>query len=95
MVSHIGIQPDALCGERMSFYYTALLDTPAHAKHVAVRMTKVHLAYVPGHVGWRKCYLKAGGQAFLVHGINVFHPYRHPDALVSRFITIFLERGCV
>jgi hypothetical protein len=75
MVGYIRIQPEALCGERMSSYYTALLTTLAHPKHMAVRMTNMHFTYVPRHVGRGKCYFKARSQAFLVHGINVFHPY--------------------
>jgi hypothetical protein len=71
------------------------LESPAHPEHVAIRMTKVHLADVPRHIGGRKCDLQPGGDALLVHLVHVVHGDRHPDALVTLFVAVLLKRGGV
>src|SRR5580700_1706386 len=69
------------------------LESAADPEHVAIRMSKVHLAHVPRHIGRRECDLQSGGDAMLVHLIHVLHPHRHPDALVARFVSVLLKRG--
>src|SRR5580692_66393 len=58
-------------------------------------MSKVHLAYVPRHVGCRTYDLQPGGDALLVHLVHVVHPDRHPDALVALFVSLVLKCGRV
>src|SRR6202041_819849 len=67
------------------------LESPAHPEHVAIRMTKVHLADVPRHIGGRKCDLQPGGDALLVHLVHVVHPDRHPDSFVTLFVSVVLK----
>src|SRR6202040_303599 len=71
------------------------LQSPADPEYVAIRMSKVHLANVPRHIGGRKCDLQPGGDAMLVHLVHVVHPDRHPDALVALFVSLLLKRGGV
>src|SRR4029077_5992832 len=60
-----------------------------------IGMAKVHLANVPRHIGRRKCDLQSGGDAMLVHRIDVVHPDRHPDTFVALFVSVVLKRGGV
>src|SRR5690242_10883098 len=62
---------------------------------MAVRVAEVHLADVPGHIGWRKSDIQAGGHALAVNLINVVHPDRHPRALVGRLVSVWSKRGSV
>ena len=73
--SRIRIQPEALCGERMSSWYTSLLKPFADAKHVTVGMPEMHLSHVPRHVRRQKGYFKARCKALFVDGVYVSHPY--------------------
>jgi len=72
-----------------------MLDAAAHAKHMTVRVAQVRLADVPWHVVRCERDFEAGGDALIVHCVNVLHPNRHPDALVAGFVSVFLERGGV
>src|SRR4051812_42117012 len=71
------------------------LESVAHSEHVPIGMAQVHLANIPRHIGRRKCDLHSGGDALLVHLVDVVHPDRHPDALVALFISVLLKRGGV
>ena len=71
------------------------LGSAANPEHVAIGMAKVHLANIPGHIGRRKGDFQPGGEALLVHLVHVVHPHRHPDALISLFISVLLKRGGV
>ena len=51
----------------------------------------MHFAYTPLHVGRRKGYVQAGGDALLVHLIHIIHPDRHPDALVTLGVSSLLK----
>ncbi len=72
-----------------------VLESPSHPEHMPIRMSKVHLADVPRHIGGRKSDLQSGGHAMFVHLIHVVHPDRHPDALVALFVSLLLKRGGV
>jgi hypothetical protein len=71
------------------------LESPADPEHVTIGMANVHLANVPRHIGGRKCDLQPGGDAMLVHRIDVVHPDRHPDAFVALFVSVVQKRGGV
>ena len=60
-----------------------------------IRMSKVHFANVPRHIGGRKCDLQSGGDAVLMHRVHVVYPDGHPDALVALFVSILLKGGGV
>src|SRR5436309_478082 len=62
---------------------------------MAVRVAEVHLADVPGHVGWRKSDIQASGRALPVNLVNVVHPDRHPRAFVGRLVSVRSKRGSV
>src|SRR5215831_11277110 len=72
-----------------------LLEAFAHAEHVAVGMAEVHLAHIPGLVRGRHGDLEPGGNAELVHFLHIFDPYRHPHALIGRFVAVLRERSCI
>jgi hypothetical protein len=71
------------------------LESSADPEHVAIRMAKVHLADVPRHIAGRKCDFQPGSDALLVHLVHVVHPDRHPDTLVTLFVSVLLKRGGV
>lgn len=58
-------------------------------------MAKVHLAHVPRHIGRGKCDLQTGGDALLMHFVDIVDPDRHPHALVALFISVLLKRSGV
>lgn len=60
---------------------------------MSIGVTNVHFADVPGHVLGLEQYLDTLVRTVLVDGINVVHPHRHPDTLVGRLATLFVERG--
>jgi hypothetical protein len=60
-----------------------------------IRMSQVHLANVPRHIGGRKCDLQPGGHALLVHLVHVVYPDRRPDAFVALFVSVVLKSGGV
>src|SRR5262249_15973857 len=72
-----------------------LLNSPADAKHMSIRVAKVHFSDIPWHISGRKCDLQSGGDAVPVHLVHVVHPDRHPDTLVARFVSLLLKRGGV
>src|SRR5262245_6523892 len=67
-------------------------DATADSEDVSVRMSNVHLANIPGHVGRRPRNLQALFETPLVNGVDVVDPDRHPDALISRVIAAWTER---
>src|SRR5713101_7087509 len=71
----------------MSYFLNALAD----AEDVPVRMTNVHLADVPWHVGRWESDVQVCGQTVSVDFVNVLHPYRHPHALVARLVSAWSE----
>src|SRR5579872_3246214 len=74
---------------------TFVIEAMADSEHVTIGMAKVHLTDVPGHIGGRTCDLQSGRNAMLVHLIHVVHPHRHPDALVTLFVSRPLKSGGV
>src|SRR5262249_37659109 len=72
-----------------------LVEAFAYAEHVADGMAEVHLAHIPGLIRRRQGDLEADGNAKFVHFGHIFDPYRHPHALLGRFIAVFGERGSI
>lgn len=71
------------------------LKALADAKYVPVRVTQVHLAYVPRHVSRRESDVQPSGHALFVDLLNIVHPDGHPRALVGRFLSLRSKRGSV
>ena len=67
----------------------------ADSKHVAIRMTNVHLADIPWHVGWRPCDIETLFNAMPVNSIDIVDPDGHPYAFVCAFVAGGSERHCV
>src|SRR5579863_9047588 len=72
-----------------------VVEALAYTKDVAVGMAEVHFADAPGLVGWWHSDVEAGGEAFLVDGVHVIDPDRHPDAFVERVVNVAGEGGRV
>lgn len=72
-------------------FFNALAD----AKDVPIRVSQVHLAHVPRHVGWWESDVQPGGYALSVDFVNVLHPHGHPGALVGCFISFSGKRRSV
>ena len=72
-----------------------MLNPLADPKDMPVRMPHVHLADVPWHIGRWEGDVQPGGHALLVDLVHVVNPHGHPDALVSRFISVWSKRGGV
>src|SRR6266403_2695168 len=67
----------------------------ADPKDMPVRMPHVHLADIPWHIGRWERDVQPGGHALHVDLVHVVNPHRHPDALVSRFVSVWSKRGGV
>ncbi|SRR6266852_5204983 len=79
----------------MSLLLRRSLNALADPKDVPVRVSHMHLADPPRHVGWRESDIQPGGHALSVDLVNVVHPHRYPDAFVSRLVSVWSKRGCV
>jgi len=63
-----------------------LLEPLTDSKDVAIRVTHVHLSYIPRLVRGRPGDLEPLLETMLVDGIDVVHPDRHPDTLVLAIV---------
>ena len=48
---------------------------------------------IPWHVGRPKRNFLPRARALAMQGVNIFYPNRHPDTLVSFFVSVLLKRG--
>ncbi len=62
-----------------------------HAKDVTIRMTHVHLPNAPRHVCGRPRHVETLLQTSAMDGVDIIHPYRHPDPLVAGFVAVGTE----
>src|ERR1043165_262080 len=75
----------------VTFLTFGFINSLADSEDMAVRVTKVHLTNIPRHVRRRPCDIEALLQATLMDVVNVIHPDRQPDTLVSRLVAIGAE----
>ncbi len=64
----------------------------ADSKYVPVRVPHVHLADAPRHVSGWESDVQPASHALSVDLVNVVHPYRHPDAPIGCFISVWSKR---
>src|SRR5688572_30304705 len=69
-----------------------LFDPTTDAEDVPVRVPDVHLANVPGHVGWRPGDLQPFLEALPVDGVDIIDPDRHPHAVFRGVVAVGAER---
>ena len=62
-----------------------VFEALADAKDMPIGVPDMHFADVPRHVRGREGDVEASGNALFVHGIDIFHPQRHPNAIVGGF----------
>jgi hypothetical protein len=71
--------------------YSFLLHIPdalADPNYLPVRVPHVHLANVPWHVRRWKSHFEHSSHALSGELVNIFHPYRHPDALAAHLVSV-------
>ena len=86
--AHLQYQQQHLGPQIVVHIHSAFADS----KHMPIRMTNMHLADLPRHVGRRESDIQSSGNALSMDLINVVHPNRHPRALVGNFIAIWSKR---
>jgi hypothetical protein len=64
----------------------------AYSKYMPIRMSNMHLADTPRHIGRWESDIQPSGNALPMDFVNVIHPNRHPRALVRNFISIRPKR---
>src|SRR5687767_13980490 len=67
------------------------LATLTDSEDVAVRVSDVHLAHVPRHVGWRPGYLEPIGETAPVICFDIFDRDHHPRTFVTDLISFRTE----
>ena len=60
---------------------------------MTIRVTDVHLANLPRHVGRWENNMQCGGHALSVDCVDVVHPNRHPHAVIGCFVSVIPKRG--
>ena len=60
---------------------------------MTIRVTDVHLANLPRHVGRWESNIQCGGHALSVDFVDVVHPNRHPHAVIGCFVSVIPKRG--
>src|SRR5579863_6947826 len=72
-----------------------VLETLADAEDVAIGMSEVHFADVPGHVGGREGDVDTGRDTVVVNCVDVMDPDREPYAFVGGFVAVWPEGGFI
>jgi hypothetical protein len=68
-----------------------VLNPLTDSEDVAIRVTHVHLADAPWHIGRRPGDVEILLQALPMDGVDIVHPDRHPDANVGGFVAVGTE----
>src|SRR2546425_12084069 len=68
-----------------------LLEPLTDSEDVTIRVTHVHLADAPRHVGRRPGDVETLLQALPMNDVDIVHPDRHPDAPVGGLVAVGTE----
>src|SRR5688572_4464176 len=68
-----------------------ILNPLTDSEDMTIRVTHVHLADAPWHVGRRPRDVETLLAAVPMDGVDIVHPDRHPDTLVGRLVAVGTE----
>ena len=91
-MSDFAISSPAFARGTPASFVVCALKALADPKYVPVRVPHVHLADAPRHVSGWESDVQPASHALSVDLVNVVHPYRHPDAPIGCFISVWSKR---